>query len=127
MRYHVRKVAKCIEVEINVESSARDVKVDVKVPEFRKDSFIDWLGYVVPKSESGYGYESFLVDLDSDWEEIAVEIETRADHPEQVMRNYEKNIRKGRKVIFAVPDERVAEKVSKILWDGDYTVFVLTL
>jgi len=69
VRYHVRKVAKCIEVEINVESSARDVRVDVKVPGFKRDSFIDWLGYVVPKSESGYGYESFLVDLDSDWEE----------------------------------------------------------
>ena len=69
VRYHVRKVAKCIEVEINVESSVKDVKVDVKIPEFKRDSFIDWLGYVVPKSESGYGYESFLVDLDSDWEE----------------------------------------------------------
>ncbi|WP_148212093.1 type IV secretory system conjugative DNA transfer family protein [Ferroglobus placidus] len=58
------------------------------------------------------------------WEEIAVEIETRADHPEQVMRNYKKNIRKGRKVIFVVPDERIAERVRKILGDRDYTVEV---
>lgn len=69
VRYHVKKVAKCIEVEINVESSVKDVKVDVKIPEFRRDPFIDWLGYVVPKSGSGYGYEGFLVDLDSDWDE----------------------------------------------------------
>jgi len=39
------------------------------VPEFKRDFFIDWLGYVVPKSQSGFGYESFLVDLDSDWVE----------------------------------------------------------
>ncbi len=40
-----------------------------KIPEFKRDSFIDWLGYVIPKSGSGYGYEGFLVNLDSDWEE----------------------------------------------------------
>jgi len=68
-KYHLKRVAKCIEVEIEVHTSGSSTEVKVKVPEFKRDSFIDWLGYVVPKSPSGYGYESFLVDLDSDWEE----------------------------------------------------------
>ena len=40
------------------------------------------------------------------------------------MRNYEKNIRKGRKIIFVVPDERVAKRIGKILGDRDYRVEV---
>ena len=68
-KYHLKRVAKCIEVEIEVHASGSSTEVNVKVPDFKRDSFIDWLGYVVPKSPYGYGYESFLVDLDSDWEE----------------------------------------------------------
>jgi len=67
-RYHLRRVAKYIPVEIEVETHS-SVEVALRVPEFRKDSFIDWLGHVVPMSQSGYGYESFLVDLNSDWQE----------------------------------------------------------
>ncbi|RLI79955.1 hypothetical protein DRP04_08650, partial [Archaeoglobales archaeon] len=55
--------------DIRVETEDEKTEVHVSVPEFRRDSFIDWLGYVVPKSRSGFGYESFLVDLDSDWVE----------------------------------------------------------
>ena len=47
----------------------REVRVHLDVPDFKRDSFIDWLGMVVPKSNSGFGYETFLVNLDSDWEE----------------------------------------------------------
>ena len=68
-RYHLRRVAKYIPVDIRVETVDRKTDVHISVPEFRRDSFIDWLGYVVPKSQSGFGYESFLVDLDSDWVE----------------------------------------------------------
>ena len=38
------------------------------------------------------------------WIETGVEIEVRADHPDQVLRNYEKNIRMTREVIFVVPE-----------------------
>lgn len=51
------------------------------------------------------------------WRKVAVEVEVRADHPEQVRRNYEKNVRKGMDVVFVVPDERVAERVRRILGD----------
>ncbi len=47
--------------------------------------------------------------------EIAVEIETSANHPEQIKRNYEKNIRLGRFVVFVVPDDEVEIKVKSIL------------
>ena len=65
-KYHLKRVAKYIPVEIRVETIDGRTDVHVSVPEFKRDSFIDWLGYVVPKSQSGFGYESFLVDLDSD-------------------------------------------------------------
>ncbi|WP_148212092.1 hypothetical protein [Ferroglobus placidus] len=68
-KYHLKRVAKYIPVEIRVETVDGKTDVHISVPEFKRDSFIDWLGYVVPKSQSGFGYESFLVDLDSDWVE----------------------------------------------------------
>lgn len=49
--------------------------------------------------------------------EIAVEIETLANHPEQVVRNYEKNAKLRRFVIFVVPDKEVERKVRECLKD----------
>jgi len=59
------------------------------------------------------------------WIETGVEIEVRADHPSQVLRNYEKNIRMGRDVIFVVPDDKIAGRVKRILGDREkYCVIV---
>lgn len=61
-----------------------------------------------------------------EWIEIAIEVEVRADHPEQVMKNYEKNVKAGREVIFVVPDEKVKERVERILGDREkYSVVVV--
>ncbi len=68
-KYHLKRTAKYIPVDIRIETEGEKTEVHVSVPEFKRDSFIDWLGYVVPRSRSGFGYESFLVDLDSDWTE----------------------------------------------------------
>ncbi len=52
-------------------------------------------------------------------------IEVGADHPSQVLRNYEKNIHMGRDVIFVVPDDKIAERVKRILGDREnYYVIV---
>jgi len=60
------------------------------------------------------------------WEEISIEVETRADHAEQVLRNYEKNVRAGRKVVFVVPSESIAERVKRILeGKNDYTIEII--
>ena len=60
------------------------------------------------------------------WEEIAVEVETRADHPEQVLRNYKKNVHAGRRVVFVVPNEKVAKRIRRILKvKNDYTIEIL--
>ena len=66
-KYHLKRVAKYIPADIRVESENGRMEVHVSVPELKRDSFVDWLGYVVPRSQSGFGYESFLVDLESDW------------------------------------------------------------
>ncbi len=128
VRYLLRRLGKCIEVEIRVESKGKGVEIHLSVPEFRRDSFIDWLGFVVPRSQSGYGYESFIVDLDSDWEE-ALKREIKKS-PERVNikalmgKFYEKMVvklfeiicsgkLKGRLSRFSIPfvfrDERVGE------------------
>lgn len=67
-KYHIKKVAKYIPVDIKVETTPKKTKVFLEVPEFQRDSFIDWLGMVVPRSDNGFGYETMLVDLESDWE-----------------------------------------------------------
>jgi hypothetical protein len=59
--------------------------------------------------------------------EIAVEVETSANHPEQIVKNYKKNARLGRFVVFVVPDEDVENKVKECLKDvGEkYRIFLL--
>ncbi len=43
--------------------------------------------------------------------EIAVEVETSTNHPEQIVKNYKKNVKQGRFVVFVVPDEEIKEKI----------------
>ena len=45
----------------------------------------------------------------------AFEVEVRAQHPEQIRRNYWKNARKNRQVVFVVPYEGVRKRVEQIL------------
>lgn len=66
-KYRLRRVAKRIYVKINKATVDKDTEVTLEIGEFRRDSFIDWLGLVVPRKD-GYGYETQLVYLDSDWE-----------------------------------------------------------
>lgn len=68
-KYRISRVAKYVPVKINVASTTSSTKVDLEVGEFKRDSFLPWLGMAVPRSDSGYGYETMLVYLDSDWEE----------------------------------------------------------
>lgn len=47
--------------------------------------------------------------------EIAVEVETSANNSEQIKKNYEKNTKLGRFVIFIVSEEEVEKKIKDIL------------
>ena len=49
--------------------------------------------------------------------DIAIEVETSANHPEQIIKNYKKNTKIGRFVIFIVPDEEVKRIIRNILKD----------
>lgn len=57
---------------------------------------------------------------------IAVEIETRAQHPNQVKRNHSKNHEKGHSVVFVVPNETIAGRVRNILGDVKCEIVILT-
>lgn len=69
VRYKVKKTGKFLPVRVRTAMAKGEVKVDLEVGEYKRDSLLRWLGVAVPKSENGYGYETILVDLDSDWEE----------------------------------------------------------
>lgn len=57
-----------------------------------------------------------------DWgKPIAFEIETRGQHPEQVRKNFLKNVQQGRHVVFVVPDEGVKGRVLNAL--GEWVKF----
>lgn len=66
--YRLKRVAKRIPVKIEKATTDNDTEILLEVKEYRRDSFIDWLGIVIPKKD-GYGYETQIVYLESDWEE----------------------------------------------------------
>ncbi|NOZ59965.1 MAG: ATP-dependent DNA ligase [Euryarchaeota archaeon] len=69
VKYKIKRAGKLVPVTVKVATTLKDTKVELEVGEYRRDSFIDWLGVVVPRSENGYGYETMLIDLTSDWED----------------------------------------------------------
>jgi len=93
------------------------------VEKLRKNEFI----VVFPHQKAGEEQPDIIAykKVGDKWIETGVEIEVRADHPAQVLRNYEKNVRMGRDVIFVVPDDKIAERVERILGDREkYCVIV---
>jgi len=50
---------------------------------------------------------------------IAVEIESRADHPEQVRRNYEKNLGRFDRVIFVGIGSEVTQRIRRIVPEAE--------
>jgi biotin operon repressor len=64
-------------------------------------------------------YERVKEDGGERLREIAVEVEVSAKHPEQIIKNFEKNFEMGREaVVFVVPNEEIKRKVEGIL--GEY-------
>ena len=84
---------------------------------FRAKEWLESQGYNVeiPKQGGREEQPDMVAKPKDGGREIAVEVETSANHPEQIRRNYEKNARQGRFVVFVVPDEEVERKVNFIL------------
>lgn len=84
---------------------------------FKAKEWLEGQGYgtEIP-DQGGRGEQPDMLAYPKDGgREIAVEIETSANHPEQIVKNYEKNAKLGRFVIFVVPDEEVENKVKNFL------------
>jgi biotin operon repressor len=62
-------------------------------------------------------YEKVVEDGKERLREMAVEVEVSAKHPEQIIKNLEKNLEMGREVVFVVPDEEIRERVKRALRD----------
>lgn len=82
--------------------------------------------FVVHKEQGGPENQPDITAFErtegGDWgREIAIEVETRAQHPDQVWRNFEKNINSGREVVFVVPDEKIKRRIENIL--GKYSQY----
>jgi len=84
---------------------------------FRAKDWLEGQDYHVKIPEQGGRTEqSDMIAKHVDGErEIAIEVETSANHPEQIVKNYEKNARLGRFVVFVVPDEEVENRVKECL------------
>ncbi|MBN1860324.1 MAG: type IV secretion system DNA-binding domain-containing protein [Candidatus Thermoplasmatota archaeon] len=84
---------------------------------FKVKEWLDGQGYntVIPE-QGGPGEQPDMLAYPKDGgREIAVEVETSANHPEQVIKSYEKNVKLERFVIFVVLDEKVENRVKSIL------------
>ena len=84
---------------------------------FKAKEWLEGQGYRIKiPLQGGPGEQpDLLVKTKDGGREIAVEIETLANHPEQVIRNYEKNAKLRRFVIFIVPEKEVENKVKECL------------
>lgn len=94
---------------------------------FKAKEWLDKQGYntVIPE-QGGREKQPDLIAQKGEME-IAVEVETSANHPEQIVKNYEKNARLGRFVVFVVPDKEVENKVKDCLKNigKKYRIFLL--
>ncbi len=78
----------------------------------------DWLedqSYNVEMPEQGGRKEQPDMIAEKEGREIAVEVETSASHPEQIKKNYDKNVKRGRFVVFIVPDAKIEDRIKNIL------------
>ncbi len=84
---------------------------------FKTKEWLERQGYHVKIPEQGGRMEQpDMIAKPADGErEIAIEVETSANHPEQIIKNYEKNVKAGRFVVFVVPDKEVESKVKECL------------
>jgi DNA-binding MarR family transcriptional regulator len=87
---------------------------------FRAKDWLESQDYYVKIPEQGGRIEqadmlAYSKASDGLGREIAVEVETSVNHPEQIVKNYEKNASQGRFVIFIVPDEEIQEGIGRIL------------
>jgi hypothetical protein len=57
---------------------------------------------------------------------IALEIETRGQHPQQVVKNYTKNINAGYRVAFVVTNKTIAQRLRAILGERKTEIYVLS-
>jgi hypothetical protein len=82
---------------------------------FKAKEWLESQGYRTEIPEQGGPVEQPDLIAQKGSKEIAVEVETLANHPEQIIKNYEKNVKQGRFVIFVVPDEEVENKINENL------------
>lgn len=80
---------------------------------FKAKKWLEDQGYriSIPKQGGPREQPDLLAKPKDGGREIAIEVETMANHPQQVVRNYEKNAKLRRFVIFVVPDKEVEKKV----------------
>jgi hypothetical protein len=57
---------------------------------------------------------------------IVLEIETRGQHPDQVVKNYDKNIKAGYRVVFVVPNHAIAQRIRSILGERQTEIYVIS-
>ncbi len=95
---------------------------------FRAKDWLEGQGYNVEIPEQVGREEQPDMIAEKDGRELAIEVETSANHPEQIKKNYEKNVKERRFVVFVVPDKNLRNKLDQILncyKKGKYEIYIV--
>jgi DNA-binding PadR family transcriptional regulator len=92
---------------------------------FKAKEWLENQGYRVEIPEQAGRESQPDIIAKKDSREIAVEVETSANHPEQIKKNYEKNVKRGSFVVFVVHDSKVEDKIKNVLGNDkrNYRIF----
>lgn len=82
---------------------------------FRAKEWLEGQGYYVKITEQGGCEKQPDMIACKEGREIAVEIETSANHPGQIIKNYKKNARLGRFVVFVIYEAEIEKRIKDIL------------
>jgi hypothetical protein len=83
--------------------------------------------YVILPKQTGKEEQPDLIAYpreDNNWgNPMAIEIETRGQHPDQIIKNYEKNVRRGYRVVFIALNKEAASRVKNALGKQEVEIY----
>lgn len=95
---------------------------------FKAKEWLEGQGYRIEIIEQGGPEEQPDMIAKKEGKESAIEIETSVNHPEQIVKNYEKNTRLGRFVVFVVPTKEIELQIKECLRNVNqkkYRVYII--
>jgi ATP-dependent DNA ligase len=67
--YTFRKFGREIDVRVEVKTDRFEHHVEIEVLGVKGAGLMDWLGFAIPRNDSGYGYETMVINPQSKWKD----------------------------------------------------------